>query len=113
MQKTMVERAVRLFAVLSARAPGVPVGEVLRAMEVLRKESRRARSYAERLCTVGERSEGERDRREVAALQRLEWVGRTFNVVIRWGGDPRGYCLHLEGEGVPRNTWGDGWAVDL
>ena len=76
------------------------------AFKRLTRLGKEAHSYAERMCTFGERTEGEYDRKIDSITRRsyaaLATLGDGIQgVKIEVGGDPRGSCLRIT---IPRDS---------
>ena len=77
------------------------------AFKRLTRLGKEAHSYAERMCTFGERTEGEYDRKIDSITRRayaaLATLGGIQRIQIETGGDPRGSCLKIT---IPRDSNG-------
>lgn len=77
------------------------------AWKRLTRLGKEAHSYAERLCNLGERTEGEYDRKIGSITRRvyaaLATIGGIQGIEVETGGDPRGSCLKIT---FPRDSNG-------
>lgn len=74
------------------------------------KAGNRMAAYALQMCNgpeMNDRQEAAREKLADRIRERAAWYGLTASC----SGDPRGYVVRLEGEGVQKNGWGDGFGV--
>jgi hypothetical protein len=99
----------QLTAILALRRPQEPNYFAAIDAALLTKIGRRLSAIAVANCNYGEtpRRETEYDRLTERARTIAAWYGLTAES----GGDPRGYVLRIFGEGLPRNSMGDGYGI--
>lgn len=70
---------------------------------------KRLASYALAQCNTGLNDAQERAREKTA--EKAKTLAKAYDLTAHCYGDPRGYVLRLDGEGVERNGMGDGFGV--
>jgi hypothetical protein len=74
------------------------------------RAGKRLAAYALQDCNgpeLNDRQEATRDKLKEQIRIRAAW----YDLTASCAGDPRGYVLRLDGEGVTKNGWGDGFGI--
>ena len=98
----MMERAIKLNLGLNSYRVSQDAEEMMRL-------GKRLANYSLNDCNAGLNDRQEASRDKIA--EKAKELAKTYNLTAHCYGDPRGYVLRLDGEGVERNGWGDGFGV--
>lgn len=93
----------------TARKLGFNAYQIALDSYTLTRLGKRLASYALAMCNTGLNESQERAREKVAA--QAQEVAGWYDLTAQCHGDPRGYVLRVDGEGVQRNGMGDGFGI--
>lgn len=71
--------------------------------------TKRMANYALQHCNYGLTERQEKIQKSTS--KKIETVASFYGLKAHCYGDPRGYVVRLEGEGIEKNGWGDGFGV--
>lgn len=89
-------------------APSNPYHVALDAQRIV-KLARSLASLAVQHCNRG--LSPRQEAREMNIAAEIKTIAAWYGLKASTSGDPRGYVVRLDGPGVPRNGWGDGFGV--
>lgn len=98
-----------LPAILALRRPQEPIHFAAVDAALLAKIGRRLSAIAVADCNYGNTPRREREYERLT--QNAKMIAAWYGLTAESGGDPRGFVLRLFGDGIPRNSLGDGYGI--
>jgi hypothetical protein len=99
----------QLTAILTLRRPQEPTYFAAVDAALLTKIGRRLSAIAIADCNYGNTPRREREYEKLT--ERAKTIAAWYGLTAESGGDPRGYVLRIVGDGIPRNSMGDGYGI--